>query len=199
MLPRGQVLVMGGDQVYPTASGDGYEDRCKGPYRAALPEAAGRRAAADALRAARQPRLVRRPDRVPAAVRPRARTATSAAGAPSSAGRTSRCELPPTGGCSRSTSSSARTSTTRSWSTSRRPPSELGPDDRIILLRRRRPGSRRADEPEAYDAIDYFIRTILAPTGAQVRLLLSGDLHHYARYTGADRELITCGGGGAYL
>ena len=41
--------------------------------------------------------------------------------------------------------------------------------------------------------------TILAPTGANVRLLVSGDLHHYARYTGEDRELITCGGGGAYL
>src|SRR5690606_24602207 len=36
-LPRGDVLVMGGDQVYPTASGQAYEDRCKGPYRAALP------------------------------------------------------------------------------------------------------------------------------------------------------------------
>jgi hypothetical protein len=30
-------------------------------------------------------------------------------------------------------------------------------------------------------------------------VLVSGDLHHYARYSGADRELITCGGGGAYL
>ena len=36
-LPRGQLLMMGGDQVYPTASGDAYEDRCKGPYQAALP------------------------------------------------------------------------------------------------------------------------------------------------------------------
>ena len=58
---------------------------------------------------------------------------------------------------------------------------------------------KAADKPEAYDAVDYFIRTILAPTGAHVRLLVSGDLHHYARYSGADRELITCGGGGAYL
>jgi hypothetical protein len=29
--------------------------------------------------------------------------------------------------------------------------------------------------------------------------MLSGDLHHYARYTRPDRELITAGGGGAYL
>ena len=32
------MLVMGGDQVYPTASNAAYEDRCKGPYQAALPE-----------------------------------------------------------------------------------------------------------------------------------------------------------------
>ena len=38
-LPRGEVLLMGGDQVYPPANGDGYENRTKGPYRAALPEA----------------------------------------------------------------------------------------------------------------------------------------------------------------
>src|SRR3954453_16613105 len=38
VLPRGDVLLMGGDQVYPVANGDGYENRAKGPYRAALPE-----------------------------------------------------------------------------------------------------------------------------------------------------------------
>ncbi|HWS38109.1 MAG TPA: metallophosphoesterase, partial [Actinoplanes sp.] len=36
-LPRGRLLLMGGGQVYPVASGDGYENRMKGPYRAALP------------------------------------------------------------------------------------------------------------------------------------------------------------------
>src|SRR3954454_12414792 len=36
-LPRGRLLVLGGDQVYPTASSTGYEDRMKGPYGAALP------------------------------------------------------------------------------------------------------------------------------------------------------------------
>src|SRR5687767_14527252 len=39
-LPRGQALVMGGDQVYPTASAAAYEDRLRGPYRAALPTTA---------------------------------------------------------------------------------------------------------------------------------------------------------------
>jgi len=34
---RGRVLVLGGDQVYPGASWQGYRDRFAGPYRAALP------------------------------------------------------------------------------------------------------------------------------------------------------------------
>lgn len=36
-LKRGDVLVMGGDEVYPAASRDNYENRLVGPYRAALP------------------------------------------------------------------------------------------------------------------------------------------------------------------
>jgi hypothetical protein len=35
--PRGRVLVMGGDEVYPTATREEYEDRFRGPYTAALP------------------------------------------------------------------------------------------------------------------------------------------------------------------
>ena len=38
-LPRGQMLVLGGDQVYPTASSKAYEDRTTGPYRSAMPSA----------------------------------------------------------------------------------------------------------------------------------------------------------------
>jgi len=38
-LPRGVALVMGGDEVYPTPSAAQYDDRLRGPYRAALPSA----------------------------------------------------------------------------------------------------------------------------------------------------------------
>lgn len=37
ILPRGRVLIMGGDEVYPTATREEYRNRTKGPYRAALP------------------------------------------------------------------------------------------------------------------------------------------------------------------
>ncbi len=40
MLPRGRVLVFGGDGVYPTASRDEYLNRLLGPFRAALPHVA---------------------------------------------------------------------------------------------------------------------------------------------------------------
>ena len=36
-LPRGKVLLLGGDEVYPTATTEAYEDRFKGPFAAALP------------------------------------------------------------------------------------------------------------------------------------------------------------------
>ncbi|MBO1266464.1 hypothetical protein [Arthrobacter cavernae] len=37
VLPRGRVLVLGGDEVYPVASPVAYEDRMTGPYRMAFP------------------------------------------------------------------------------------------------------------------------------------------------------------------
>jgi hypothetical protein len=75
----------------------------------------------------------------------------------------------------------------------------LGPDDRLIVVVPKPSWVQAADRPKAYDTVDYFLRTVVDPTRAQVKLLLAGDLHHYARYAGPDRQLITCGGGGAYL
>nr|WP_229715911.1 metallophosphoesterase [Mangrovihabitans endophyticus] len=198
-LPRGRVLLMGGDQVYPVASGDAYENRTKGPYRAALPETSR----------APHPTLFVLPgnhdwyDGLTAFLRLFARRKDGHIGG-------------------------WRTPQRRSYFAVRLPSNwwlfaideqfdayiddpqlryfekaahDVGPDDRIIVMTPS-PTWVKAEadhRPEAYDAVDYFIRTILAPTGAQVRLLVSGDLHHYARFSGADRDLVTCGGGGAYL
>jgi len=38
-LPRGRILLLGGDQVYPSATPEMYEDRFIGPFAAALPRA----------------------------------------------------------------------------------------------------------------------------------------------------------------
>lgn len=52
--------------------------------------------------------------------------------------------------------------------------------------------------------LDYFERKILAPRGARVVLRLTGDIHHYRRHEhetadGSKVHLIIAGGGGAFL
>jgi hypothetical protein len=197
VLPRGRALIMGGDQVYPTASGQQYEDRFKGPYEAALPQ----RPDGDG-----PPTMYALPgnhdwyDGLTAFLRLFARAEGKVGG--------------------------WRTHQTRSYFAMQLPhrwwlfaidaqldayiddpqlryfreaAEQLQPGDRVILCPPNPTWVEAIHDPHAYDAVDYFVRTIIAPTGAEVRLMLSGDLHHYARYTGSDRELITCGGGGAYL
>jgi hypothetical protein len=197
-LPRGQMLVMGGDQVYPTPSTEAYEDRLKGPYIAAMPC---------------PPQGVPRPilyalpgnhdwyDGLTAFLRLFVRVRTDNIGG----WRTEQSrsyfavELP-----------------SRWWLFAideqfgsylddpqmlyfERAAKKLGEGDQVIVAVPAPGWVKAVDRPDAYDTIDYFIRTVIAPRGAEVRLILAGDMHHYARYTGPDRELVTCGGGGAYL
>ncbi|AGZ38682.1 metallophosphoesterase family protein [Actinoplanes friuliensis] len=198
VLPRGQVLLMGGDQVYPLANGDGYENRTKGPYRAALPEPP-----ADGP----QPTLFALPgnhdwyDGLTAFLRLFARRKDGHIGG----WRTQQyrsyfaVELPANWHLFAIDEQFGAYIDDPQLLYFEEAARKLGPDDRVILMTPSPVWVKAAKEPDRYDAVDYFIRTILAPTGAQVRLLVSGDLHHYARYTGEDRDLITCGGGGAYL
>ncbi|MFI7539715.1 metallophosphoesterase [Actinoplanes sp. NPDC049599] len=198
VLPRGQVLLMGGDQVYPVANGDGYESRMKGPYRAALPEAP-----TDGPR----PTLFALPgnhdwyDGLTAFLRLFARRKDGHIGGWRTQQHRSyfAVELPAQWWLFAIDEQFGAYIDDPQLLYFEKAAQRLGPDDRVILMTPSPTWVKAAKKPEAYDAVDYFIRTILAPTGAHVRLLVSGDLHHYARYTGEDRELITCGGGGAYL
>jgi hypothetical protein len=56
-------------------------------------------------------------------------------------------------------------------------------------------------ESKGYDTFEFFNREIVRARGASIRVMLSGDKHHYARYAERDGtgQLITCGLGGAYL
>lgn len=198
-LPRGHVLVMGGDQAYPTASMQEYEDRCKGPYTAALPAPP-----ADGP----PPTLYALPgnhdwyDGLTAFLRLFAGERADHIG----------------GWRLEQTRSYFAISLPHSWwvfgvdeafggylddpqlvyfeNAAR----QLGPGHKVILVFPT-PGWVKATsrDPKSYDAIDFFIRTVIDPTGAEVRLIIAGDTHHYARYTHPTRELVTCGGGGAYL
>ncbi|MEG3633129.1 metallophosphoesterase family protein [Micromonospora palythoicola] len=196
-LPRAQTLVMGGDQVYPSAEYAAYEDRCKGPYQAALPATP-----------AEQPTIFAVPgnhdwyDGLTAFLRLFVRTRDRHFGGWCTGQSRSyfAVELPADwwllGLDDQSGSYVDDPQLTYFDAVAKR----LGPQSRVILAVPAPAWVKAVDRPTAYDSIDYFIRTIVAPTGAQVRLLISGDLHHYARYTGPDgRQLVTSGSGGAYL
>jgi hypothetical protein len=197
VLPRGEVLLMGGDQVYPLASGDGYDNRMKGPYRAALPEAP----------AVRPPTLFALPgnhdwyDGLTAFIRLFARRKDGHIGGWRTAQRRSyfAVKLPSNWWLFAIDEQFGAYIDDPQLLYFEKAAANLGPDDRVILMTPSPTWVKAATEPGAYDAVDYFIRTILGPRETHVRLLVSGDLHHYARFTGEDRELITCGGGGAYL
>jgi Calcineurin-like phosphoesterase len=210
-LPRGDVLVLGGDQVYPTPSWHAYENRFRGPYRSALP-----------VPPENPPSLYALPgnhdwyDGLTAFLRVFAKDGWI-------------------GGW--------RTQQTRSYFALQLPhrwwlfavdtqisayidhpqleyftdvARRLGPGDRILICLPQPGWIKQQDSSGAYDAIDFFLRRIIQPTGATCSVLLTGDLHHYARYervpaskedpgntdtdpATAPPHLLTCGGGGAFL
>ncbi len=196
-LPRGQVLVMGGDQVYPTASGQQYEDRFKGPYRAALPCPPPD---------GPQPTLYALPgnhdwyDGLTAFLRLFARARGKVGGWRTRQSRSYfAIQLPNRWwifAIDAQFGAYLDDPQLRYFQTAAR---HLEPGDRVIVCPPSPDWVATRRDPDAYDTIDYFVRKVLAPHDVQVKLMISGDLHHYARYTGGGRELITCGGGGAYL
>ncbi len=195
-LPRGQVLVMGGDLVYPSASMRKYENRTKGPYTAAMP--------------------------VPPADGPRPTLYALPANHDWYDGLTAFLRV--FVGQRAHSIGGWRLEQTRSYFAVELPhrwwlfavdeafgayiddpqlvyfeqaAARLGPGDRVIVAA---PAPTWAKpDPTGYDSLDYFLRNVIAPTGAEVRLMIAGDQHYYARYEHPDRQLVTCGGGGAYL
>ena len=63
---------------------------------------------------------------------------------------------------------------------------QLDPDDAIILCWAMPSWVESGPEnPEGYAPLEFFERTVI-PDRAMLRLSLSGDLHHYARYQGQE-------------
>ncbi|MEU8259301.1 metallophosphoesterase [Micromonospora sp. NPDC048999] len=195
-LPRAQTLVMGGDEVYPSAAFEAYEDRCKGPYQAALPVAPPERPTIFAV-----PGNHDWYDGLTAFLRlfVRSRDRHFAGWSTGQSRSYFAVELAAGWWLLALDDQSGSYVDDPQLAYFDEVARKLTPRSKVILAAPEPTWVKAADHPTAYDSIDYFIRTIIAPTGAQVRLLLSGDLHHYARYAGPERQLITCGGGGAYL
>jgi hypothetical protein len=59
------------------------------------------------------------------------------------------------------------------------------------------------NHPEAFNTLAHFEKTYVRTKGFELRLVLSGDFHHYVRYASTEKDThtmrITAGGGGAFL
>jgi hypothetical protein len=199
--PRGDVLVMGGDQVYPTASRVEYENRTLGPYGAALPCAPQRTA----------PHLFAIPgnhdwyDGLTNFLR-------------------FFCQRKWIGGWrTRQQRSYFALKLPHDWwlwgvdvqfdvyidepqiQFFRGVAHELREGDRVILVTGKPSWKHGTDRPNrSYDNLRYLEERIIEPSGAKLVVSLSGDDHHYARYeeetdSERKRQKVTSGGGGAAL
>lgn len=197
-LPRARLLVLGGDQVYPYATAQEYEDRFRGPYEAALPwceEAA--------------PRIVAIPGnhdwydgltgfmRVFAQkgwVGGRERAQRRSYFAERLPGRFWLWGIDIQAGAYLDAAQIDYFQTVAQM---------MADGDRLILCTAKPSWADVPREANAYDNLAY-VEKHLVPDHVVTVLMLSGDKHHYARYDapalgGADRARITAGGGGAFL
>lgn len=214
-LPRGSMLVLGGDEVYPTASAEAYEDRMTGPYRAAFPYAE------------KSPLLIALPgnhdwyDGLTSFLRAFT-TGRSIGGWKTVQTRSYfAVQLPHrwwlVGLDSQFESYIDEPQLKYFEETFTR---HLQPGDGVILCSASPTWLKTTHDPDAFNPLFWFEKHYIRskpvpgsdrrePTGAEVRLWLTGDLHHYARYvedldvqdpaeTDA-RQMVTCGLGGAFL
>ncbi len=199
-LPRGRFLMMGGDEIYPTPSESRYESKTKGPYEAAMPLPP-----TDSPR----PTLYALPgnhdwyDGLTSFMRRFAKGGKDHIGGWLSAQARSYFALRLPQGwwlLAIDTQFGAYIDDPQ-LTYFHEAASHIRAGDKVILCSPTPSWVEAVDDPGSYDTIDYFVRTVINPTGAEVKVMLSGDLHHYARYEGSDsdRQLIHCGGGGAYL
>ncbi|MEV5972710.1 metallophosphoesterase [Streptomyces sp. NPDC051921] len=221
-LSRGSLLVLGGDEVYPAASATGYEDRMKGPYRAALPEAAD------------PPLMVALPgnhdwyDGLTAFLRMFTQARSIGAWRTLQTRSYFCVRLPERWwlvGLDSQLGSYFDDPQLRYFE--QHLSANLREGDGVIVCSAEPTWVKSADRNvDAFNALHWFDRNIVrtrvdpgtgqrVPTHASVRLWLTGDRHHYARYAErlpgdppgaappppdpARRQMVTCGLGGAFL
>lgn len=192
-LPRGDVLVMGGDQVYPSANWLDYENRSKGPYQAALPTGdqtlyaiPGNHDWFDGLTSFLR---LFGAERKIGGRQTRQRRSYWAARLPH------RWWLI---GIDAEFDAYLDSPQLQYFTEAL---ADMEPGDPVILCVPRPSWVWTDADPRAFDRVDYFIRMFIESRGGTVPLILTGDRHHYVHYRelGGPRHLITAGGGGAYL
>lgn len=210
VLPRGGILIMGGDEVYPTASQEAYWSRTRAPYEAAFPNVTPA--------PAKRPRLFAIPgnhdwyDGLEAfhGIFCRARDSAPFHGGLSVGGW--RCKQ------HRSYFALKLAEDWWLWGLDiqltgyvdqpqvnyfRQMAGSLSDDAKVIICTAQ-PSWLKADRPGAveYRSLNYITEIIRRAKGdARACLLLAGDIHHYSRYTAENlgMQFVTAGGGGAFL
>jgi hypothetical protein len=195
---RGDVLVLGGDEVYPSASFERYQQRFRGPYAAALPEPA----------VDKPPSLFAVPgnhdwyDGLTSFMRVFSQGARIGGWQTRQARSYFALRLPH-----------------RWWLWAidiqfdayidapqldyfRAVPTQ--PGDRVILATAKPSWvhvTAREPHPQSWQSLAYIEERVMRPKEVELALTLTGDLHHYSRYesNGASGPKVTAGGGGAYL
>jgi hypothetical protein len=220
-LPRGSMLVMGGDQVYPIPSGEAYDDRLRGPFRAALPDIEPGEA---------RPTIYALPgnhdwyDGLTAFFRIFAGVPTTIGGWQTRQQRSYFAVKLPQNWWLFALDAQQGAHIDDPQLTYFRDiiAEQFADGDRVILCTPEPAWVEGQFNDNEYSAVDYFLRKVVDPEGQQawldveragkglrpvnftVPLMLSGDWHHYHRYESTDaigehRQLITCGTGGAYM
>lgn len=214
-LPRGSMLVLGGDEVYPTASAEAYEDRLTGPYRAAFPYAQN------------PPLLLALPgnhdwyDGLTSFLRAFTHGRSIGGWKTEQTRSYFAIQLPHRWwlvGLDSQFESYIDEPQLKYFEDNLS--LQLQPGDGVILCSASPTWLKTEHDADAFNPLFWFEKHYIRSkpsgdggkrntTGAEVRLWLTGDLHHYARYVedldmqdppaGAARQLVTCGLGGAFL
>jgi len=76
----------------------------------------------------------------------------------------------------------------------------FNPGDRVILCTAKPSWLHSRYSDDAYQNLEFLVREFIGQHGGVVAMMLSGDLHHYSRYSSDQgHQFITSGSGGAYL
>ena len=202
-LPRGRVLLLGGDQVYPSATPEAYEDRFKGPFAAALPSSAS----------GSEPDMYATPgnhdwyDGLVSFLR--LFCATNWIGGWRTRQRRSYFALKLPDDWWILAIDIQLDTYLDDVQLGYFAEQGIGPGDKVILLTAKPSWVAAIDgrvEPASWRFLNFFEERVVRDSGARLVATITGDRHHYARYEpeggeGADAAptRITAGGGGAYL
>lgn len=218
-LPRGEVVILGGDQVYPTSSRDEYQNKFIGPYRSALPwrpEGETRNIHAipgnhdwyDGLTSFL---------RIFCQARDKTGRGARWIGAWRASQRRSYFAIRLPGnwwvwGVDGQLESDMDKPQLNYFSDLGDKIREMGGGEAKIVLVTPEPnwvycGGVGSDklcalvEPERFNTLAHFEKRYVRAKGLRLTMVIAGDLHHYVRYTSEDggAHRITCGGGGAYM